>query len=526
MDAKLLKQTKFPPDFNKKVDMTKVNIEVMKKWIAEKISGILGNEDDVVIELCFNLLEGSRFPNIKQLQIQLTGFLDKDTPNFCKELWSLCLSGQSSPQGVPKELLEAKKLELMQEKLGAAKAAEEAERRRQEEEARERELEQVRQRERENRGRGNRNYGPPSRGTDWRDARNSRSPPRRRRSPFGHRDTPPRRRADTYVPGGGGRSYHRDDRGRRPSRSSSSLASRSPSRSVSPPRRDRRGGARSPDRRRRRSPSSSRSPYRRNRGQKRARLSPDYSRIDRDNSRSVSRRATPRSRSPRKRRASPSASRSPAPLRRNVKGSATSRSRSRSRSRSSGSESDRDRRRRRRSPYQARVKRSEPSADVTKVRSSRDNHRLSRSRSRGRNRRRDRSTSSSTSRSPPPRSQSRSLSARNDRKRYQSIERYAPVGRRQHIASSEPSPEQKRHKKADSENEAPRSPNPPSQDESMKDIDDSASPVAREERKSQASTKSPAARLASTEFREKLLKEKLKASRRATVEMAARSETQ
>jgi serine/arginine repetitive matrix protein 1 len=33
VDAKLLKQTKFPPEFNKKVDMTKVNIEVMKKWV-------------------------------------------------------------------------------------------------------------------------------------------------------------------------------------------------------------------------------------------------------------------------------------------------------------------------------------------------------------------------------------------------------------------------------------------------------------------------------------------------------------
>lgn len=31
------------------------------RWIAGKISEILGNEDDVVIELCFNLLEGSRF---------------------------------------------------------------------------------------------------------------------------------------------------------------------------------------------------------------------------------------------------------------------------------------------------------------------------------------------------------------------------------------------------------------------------------------------------------------------------------
>ncbi|KAK7741278.1 hypothetical protein SLS63_000831 [Diaporthe eres] len=61
VDAKLLKSTKFPPEFSQKVDMTKVNLQVMKKWIAGKISEILGSEDDVVIELCFNLIEGSRY---------------------------------------------------------------------------------------------------------------------------------------------------------------------------------------------------------------------------------------------------------------------------------------------------------------------------------------------------------------------------------------------------------------------------------------------------------------------------------
>lgn len=63
------------------------------------------------------LLIRSRQPDIKLLQIQLTGFLDKDTAKFCKEMWTLCLSAQSNPQGVPKELLEAKKLELIQEKV-------------------------------------------------------------------------------------------------------------------------------------------------------------------------------------------------------------------------------------------------------------------------------------------------------------------------------------------------------------------------------------------------------------------------
>ncbi|KAK3337442.1 PWI domain-containing protein [Cercophora scortea] len=117
VDAKLLKSTKFPPEFNQKVDMQKVNLQVMKKWIASRVTEILSNEDDVVIELIFNLIEGGRYPDIKSLQIQLTGFLDKDTPSFCKDLWKLLLSAQTSPQGVPKELLEAKKLELIQEKL-------------------------------------------------------------------------------------------------------------------------------------------------------------------------------------------------------------------------------------------------------------------------------------------------------------------------------------------------------------------------------------------------------------------------
>ncbi|KAH7319960.1 PWI domain-containing protein [Stachybotrys elegans] len=110
--------------------MQKVNLQVMKKWIASRIAEILQNDDDVVIELCFNLIEGPRFPDIKSLQIQLTGFLDKDTAPFCKELWKLLLSAQTSPQGVPKELLEAKKLELMQEKIEADRAAEDARKRR------------------------------------------------------------------------------------------------------------------------------------------------------------------------------------------------------------------------------------------------------------------------------------------------------------------------------------------------------------------------------------------------------------
>ncbi|KAF2675251.1 hypothetical protein BT63DRAFT_436190 [Microthyrium microscopicum] len=202
VDAKLLKATKFPPFFNEKVDMQKVNTQVMRKWIANRISQILGEDDDVTIELCFNLLEESRHPNIKHLQIQLTGFLEKDTPAFCEELWKLCLSAQSSPQGVPKELLEAKKLELRQEKLEATKAAEEAKRRREEDRIRELDLNNMRQQERGDRSRGRGGFG-----------RDRRGSPRRDRSPRRRRNSPPPRAFDTYVPRG---STRRDDRPRRP----------------------------------------------------------------------------------------------------------------------------------------------------------------------------------------------------------------------------------------------------------------------------------------------------------------------
>lgn len=35
VDAKLLKSTKFPPEFNQKVDMQKVNLQVMKKCVVD-----------------------------------------------------------------------------------------------------------------------------------------------------------------------------------------------------------------------------------------------------------------------------------------------------------------------------------------------------------------------------------------------------------------------------------------------------------------------------------------------------------
>lgn len=64
VDQKLLRTTKFPPEFNTKVDMKKVNIQIIKKWVADEVAKILQNEDDVVIELVFNIIEETRYVSV------------------------------------------------------------------------------------------------------------------------------------------------------------------------------------------------------------------------------------------------------------------------------------------------------------------------------------------------------------------------------------------------------------------------------------------------------------------------------
>lgn len=51
------------------------------------------------------------------MQINLTGFLEKNTQPFLLELWKLLLSAQESFGGIPAIFLEQKKEELRQKKV-------------------------------------------------------------------------------------------------------------------------------------------------------------------------------------------------------------------------------------------------------------------------------------------------------------------------------------------------------------------------------------------------------------------------
>lgn len=246
-NKKLLAKMAFPKCFDEKVDLRKVKLEVMQQWVTERVTQLLGFEDDIVASLIVNLLEPKvdEKPDPRQLQVAITGFLEKDAPAFTQELWELLLSAQAHPTGIPTQLLEKKKQELEQlagekEKLRQA-------------------LEKKRREASGNRGAIERGATAAADQLDCREAgdRDSRAAADRKETSEGdrgRRDSRDYGRRETGARDRGGRRDSRE-RGRRESpRRYSDRRSRDRSRSR--PRRR----SRSPlHRRRRRSPSSSRS---------------------------------------------------------------------------------------------------------------------------------------------------------------------------------------------------------------------------------------------------------------------------
>ena len=59
---------KFADVLSKKVDMSKVKLDVLRPWISSKITQLLKLEDDVIEEYVVNQLEEENFPNSKKMQ--------------------------------------------------------------------------------------------------------------------------------------------------------------------------------------------------------------------------------------------------------------------------------------------------------------------------------------------------------------------------------------------------------------------------------------------------------------------------
>ena len=92
-EKKLLRTRQWPDCFDRKVNIAKVEMNVIEKWINDKVEEILGFEDEIVVNLAVAELTTDQENGIcpKKIQLNLTGFLEKHTPEFMRELWMLLL---------------------------------------------------------------------------------------------------------------------------------------------------------------------------------------------------------------------------------------------------------------------------------------------------------------------------------------------------------------------------------------------------------------------------------------------------
>lgn len=110
--------------FKRAVDMSKVNGPVMRRWVLATLEKYLP-EDDVACELVLALLFEAEndSPDIKGLRDVVKGFLGPaDGLLYCLQLWTILLSAQDSPDGVPEQLVEERKRILAKQEAERARA--------------------------------------------------------------------------------------------------------------------------------------------------------------------------------------------------------------------------------------------------------------------------------------------------------------------------------------------------------------------------------------------------------------------
>ena len=107
-DRELAKSAGWAPVYDQRVDIRAVNLDIIGSWLHQRITELMGQEDDIVIDYALQQLKEASSNSQplcpKQLQINLTGFLEAKAPTFVEELWGLLVSASKDPNGIPYEL--------------------------------------------------------------------------------------------------------------------------------------------------------------------------------------------------------------------------------------------------------------------------------------------------------------------------------------------------------------------------------------------------------------------------------------
>lgn len=119
-DMKKDKYSLSSADIHKKIDTSKINMEVMRRWIDDTIHKQLP-DDDIAGGLIFELLMADENPDYTTINQQVTEFIGKkESRKFCSELWNHLLSAQTDKDGIPAEVLkQVKQIQEAKEKTKA-----------------------------------------------------------------------------------------------------------------------------------------------------------------------------------------------------------------------------------------------------------------------------------------------------------------------------------------------------------------------------------------------------------------------
>ena len=86
-----MKEIKFPKELDLKVDLARVSWPVMKEWVARRVTELLGGlEEEVLISMIHNLLTDTDDVDPRQMHMDLTPFLEKNTGLFMKVCFACC----------------------------------------------------------------------------------------------------------------------------------------------------------------------------------------------------------------------------------------------------------------------------------------------------------------------------------------------------------------------------------------------------------------------------------------------------
>ena len=131
---------KYPSSFynySNKLDLIKINKPILQLWITNEITSLLGFDDEIVTNTVINLFglstnddgtsnadnstlssqQLNETIDPKQAHVVLSGFFNEDVAfQFCIKLWEYMIDASQKPTGIPRQIIEAKKRQLQQEK--------------------------------------------------------------------------------------------------------------------------------------------------------------------------------------------------------------------------------------------------------------------------------------------------------------------------------------------------------------------------------------------------------------------------